>query len=95
MQFNKLTIMDNVVITEDSKNCVLSIAFENGNKITIEDDYFDITVNPSAIRISSNSKSLSKLIAEIKEKVTEDFDEFDFYIIINSIYIRSISVNYI
>jgi hypothetical protein len=95
MQFNKLTIMDNAVITEDSKNCVLSIVFENGNKITIEDDYFDITVNPSAIRISSNSKSLSKLIAEIKEKVTEDFDEFDFYIIINSIYIRSISVNYI
>lgn len=95
MQFNKLTIMDNVVITEDSKNCVLSIVFENGNKITIEDDYFDTTVNPSAIRISSNSKSLSKLIAEIKEKVTEDFDEFDFYIIINSIYIRSISVNYI
>ena len=93
MQFNKLIIMDNVVITEDSKNCVLSIVFENGNKITIEDDYFDITVNPSAIRIASNS--LSKLIAEIKEKVTEDFDEFDFYIIINSIHIRSISVNYI
>lgn len=95
MQFNKLIIMDNVVITEDSKNCVLSIVFENGNKITIKDDYFDITVNPSAIRIASNSKSLSKLIAEIKEKVTEDFDEFDFYIIINSIHIRSISVNYI
>ena len=36
--------MDNVVITEDSKNCVLSIVFENGNKITIEDDYFDIDV---------------------------------------------------
>lgn len=95
MQFNKLTIMDNVVITEDSKNCVFSIVFENGNKITIEDDYFDITVNSSAIRIASNSKSLSKLIAEIKEKVTEDFDEFDFYIIINRIHIRSISVNYI
>ena len=95
MQFNKLTIMDNVVITEDSKNCVLFIVFENGNKITIEDDYFDIKVIPSVIRIASNSKSLSKLIAEIKEKVTEDFDEFDFYIIINSIYIRSISVNYI
>lgn len=95
MQFNKLIIMDNVVITEDSKNCVLSIVFENGNKITIEDDYFDITVNPSVIRIASNSKSLSKLIAEIKEKVTEDFDEFDFYIIINSIHIHSISVNYI
>lgn len=95
MQFNKLIIMDNVVITEDSKNCVLSIVFENGNKITIEDDYFDIKVNPSVIRIASNSKSLSKLIAEIKEKVTEDFDEFDFYIIINSIHIRSISVNYI
>lgn len=94
MQFNKLTIMDNVVITEDSKNCVLSIVFENRNRITIEDDYFDITVNPSAIRIASNSKSLSELIAEIK-KVTEDFDEFDFYIIINSIHIRSISVNYI
>lgn len=95
MQFNKLIIMDNVAITEDSKNCVLSIVFENGNKITIEDDYFDITVNTSAIRIASNSKSLSKLIAEIKEKVTEDFDEFDFYIIINSIHIRNISVNYI
>lgn len=95
MQFNKLTIMDNVVITEDSKNCVLCIVFENRNRITIEDDYFDITVNPSAIRIASNSKSLSELIAEIKEKVTEDFDEFDFYIIINSIHIRSISVNYI
>lgn len=95
MQFNKLTIMDNVVITEDSKNCVLFIVFENGNKITIEDDYFDIKVIPSVIRIASNSKSLSKLIAEIKEKVTEDFDEFDFYIIINSIHIHSISVNYI
>lgn len=95
MQFNKLTIMDNVVITEDSKNCVLSIVFENRNRITIEDDYFYITVNHSAIRIASNSKSLSELIAEIKEKVTEDFDEFDFYIIINSIHIRSISVNYI
>lgn len=95
MQFNKLIIMDNFIINKDSKTCILTVIPENGNKIIIDGDYFDITVNPSAIRIASNSKSLSKLIAEIKEKVTEDFDEFDFYIIINSIHIRSISVNYI
>lgn len=81
MQFNKLTIMDNVVITEDSKNCVLSIVFENGNKITIEDDYFDITVNPSAIRMASNSKSLSKLIAEIKKKLQKIFMSLTFILL--------------
>lgn len=95
MQFNKLTIMDDVIITEDSKTCILTVVPENGNGIIIDGDYFEIVANYSNIRISSNSESIIKLIEEIKEKVTEDIMIHSYYIEIKSIYIRNISVVYI
>ena len=59
--------MDNFIINKDSKTCILTVTPENGNKIIIDGDYFEIVANYSNIRITSNPESIIELIKEITE----------------------------